>query len=623
LASNSFLTMAAVSKKRRVEEENRTFQEKWTQEYFVIEQDGKPLCLICKQKIAVVKEYNLKRHYETNHKTYDQFVGDQRKQKVESLRKGLIAQQSIFKKVTQNKEAAVHASYVVAHEIAKRGKPFSDGEYIKDCILKVADIVCPEKKATFHDVSLSRMTISRRVEEIGNDLRDQFRDNAGKFVSISLALDESTDIGDTSQLLIFLRGVSEDFKITEELLALVSLKDRTRGCDILDAVCGAMDESGLQWSSLVGITTDGAPSMTGANSGVVALLREKVIEKGGSEIIHYHCIIHQEALIAHVLKLDNVMDIVVKCVNFIKSSGLNHRQFKTFLEECEAEHGDVVYFAAVRWLSKGATLKRFFSLRKEIHEFMSQKGRDLPQLMDIEWLCDLAFLADIMGHFNELNLKLQGRGKFVSALFDHVKAFERKLKLLQKQLREGNLAHFPACKELADEESEEDQDRDIALTSLSSEKYASIMQSLQDEFCRRFVDFRSHEQDLAIFADPFSCDPEIAPTYMQMELIELQECTELKSSFRDLHLDQFYSELPAQTYPALRKHGHRMASLFGSTYICEKTFSIMNLNKSKLRTRLTDEHLHSVLRISTTNYEPRYPQMIAGKSQLHMSHSQN
>ena len=143
-----------------------------------------------------------------------------------------------------------------------------------------------------------------------------------------------------------------------------------------------------------------------------------------------------------------------------------------------------------------------------------------------------------------------------------------------------------------------------------------MIQRLQDEFCRRFVDFRSHEQDLAIFPDPFSCGPETAPINMQIELIELQECTELKSSFRDLHLEQFYSELPAQTYPALRKHGHRMASLFGRTYICEKTFSIMNLNKSKWRKRLTDEHLHWVLRISTTNYEPRYPEMIDGKSQL-------
>ena len=69
------------------------------------------------------------------------------------------------------------------------------------------------------------------------------------------------------------------------------------------------------------------------------------------------------------------MNVVVKCVNFIKKTGLNHRQFKTFLEECNAEYEDVVYFAAVRWLSKGATLMRFFLLRNEIAEFMNSKNQ--------------------------------------------------------------------------------------------------------------------------------------------------------------------------------------------------------------------------------------------------------
>ena len=154
---------------------------------------------------------------------------------------------------------------------------------------------------------------------------------------------------------------------------MVNLKDRTRGSDLCNAVSDAIDKSNLQWSQLVGVTTDGAPSMTGKESGFVTLLRKKAMDNSGSDLIHYHCIIHQEALVARVLNMNDVMKIVVKCVNFIKKTGLNHRQFKTFLEECNAEHEDVVYFAAVRWLSKGATLMRFFLLRNEIAEFMNAK----------------------------------------------------------------------------------------------------------------------------------------------------------------------------------------------------------------------------------------------------------
>jgi len=48
--------------------------------------------------------------------------------------------------MNEKSQASTHASYVVAYEIAKRGKPFTEGEFFKDLMLKVADIVCPDKK---------------------------------------------------------------------------------------------------------------------------------------------------------------------------------------------------------------------------------------------------------------------------------------------------------------------------------------------------------------------------------------------------------------------------------------------------------------------------------------------
>jgi hypothetical protein len=54
------------------------------------------------------------------------------------------------------------------------------------------------------------------------------------------------------------------------------------------------------------------------------------------------------------------MDIVISTVNYIRRNGLTHRQFQYFLEDIETECGDV-YYSAVRWLSRGAVLKRFFS----------------------------------------------------------------------------------------------------------------------------------------------------------------------------------------------------------------------------------------------------------------------
>jgi hypothetical protein len=61
------------------------------------------------------------------------------------------------------------------------------------------------------------------------------------------------------------------------------------------------------------------------------------------------------------------MDTVISTISYIRKNGLAHRQFQQFLEEIEAEYGDVIYFTEVRWLSRDAALKRFFTLREEIY----------------------------------------------------------------------------------------------------------------------------------------------------------------------------------------------------------------------------------------------------------------
>jgi len=56
-----------------------------------------------------------------------------------------------------------------------------------------------------------------RVENIGNNILTQLQNKARDFKYFSLALDESTDITDTAQLLIIIRGIVINFNITEEL----------------------------------------------------------------------------------------------------------------------------------------------------------------------------------------------------------------------------------------------------------------------------------------------------------------------------------------------------------------------------------------------------------------------
>ena len=72
-------------------------QESWKILYFFDELKGKPTCLICMQNIAVVKEYNIRRHYNSKHASkYDKFSGKFHEEHLKELQKSLQNQLSVF-----------------------------------------------------------------------------------------------------------------------------------------------------------------------------------------------------------------------------------------------------------------------------------------------------------------------------------------------------------------------------------------------------------------------------------------------------------------------------------------------------------------------------------------------
>ena len=85
--------------------------------------------------------------------------------------------------------------------------------------------------------------------------------------AFSLALDESTDINDTAQLVIFIRAVTADFDIVEEFLDMASFSFTTTGQDICEQVLKVWEKFELNPAKLCGVTTDRVPSMTGRING--------------------------------------------------------------------------------------------------------------------------------------------------------------------------------------------------------------------------------------------------------------------------------------------------------------------------------------------------------------------
>jgi hypothetical protein len=90
-----------------------------------------------------------------------------------------------------------------------------------------------------------------------------------------------------------------------------------------------------------------------------------------------------------------------------------------------------------------------------------------------------------------------------------------------------------------------------------------------------------------------------------MECVDFQCSSDLRNKFKNAPLLQFYHNyFPREKYPGINRHALRFASVFGSTYICEQVFSRMKHVKCATRTRITDSHLESSLRVATTSVKP-------------------
>ena len=69
----------------------------------------------------------------------------------------------------------------------------------------------------------------------------------------------------------------------------------------------------------------------------VKLLPNEASKVGNNSVMQFHCVLHQDTLCAKSLKMENVMSVVTKTVNFIRSKGLRHRQFQNLLSCLEAD----------------------------------------------------------------------------------------------------------------------------------------------------------------------------------------------------------------------------------------------------------------------------------------------
>ena len=96
-------------------------------------------------------------------------------------------------------------------------KPYSDGKIIKQAIVIFAEECCSASiQLKAKKLQLSKDAVTRLIECISNDQRDQLLQKSKNFVYYSVALDTSKNFTDTEPLAVFIRGVKPDFKLYKE-----------------------------------------------------------------------------------------------------------------------------------------------------------------------------------------------------------------------------------------------------------------------------------------------------------------------------------------------------------------------------------------------------------------------
>ncbi|XP_056138432.1 protein FAM200C-like [Lampris incognitus] len=228
------------------------------------------------------------------------------------------------------------ASYEVAYLKAKQGKPHTIGEtLVKPAALKMANIMLG--KAAEDKLSqnpLSNDTISSRIDDMSDDILAQVvADLISSPANFSLQLDETNDVSNLSQLVVFVRYMKDDM-IKKDFLFCKPLTTTTKAVDVKKLVDDFFRDNNLSWNMVSAVCSDGAPAMLGPHSGFGAL-----VKSDAPYIIVTHCVLHRHALATKTLppKLAEVLKIVVECVNYVRNSAMKHRIFKELCKEMGSE----------------------------------------------------------------------------------------------------------------------------------------------------------------------------------------------------------------------------------------------------------------------------------------------
>ncbi|XP_050515720.1 general transcription factor II-I repeat domain-containing protein 2-like [Diabrotica virgifera virgifera] len=151
----------------------------------------------------------------------------------------------------------------------------------------------------------------------------------------------------------------------------------------------------------------------------------------------------------------------------------------------------------------------------------------------------------------------------------------------------NDLTHFSACFEI----NQEDFSR-----------FAKVLTEIKRELDERFSEFDALKPDLELFNNPMGVNIQNQSAEYQLELCELQSDSFFQAK-KNEGISTFWKLVSKDRFPKLRNFALKLYSMFGSTYICESTFSALKHIKCEIRNRMENDSLEACIRLTTTGID--------------------
>ncbi|XP_067133808.1 zinc finger BED domain-containing protein 5-like [Centruroides vittatus] len=307
----------------------RQYSEEYLKYGFIpaVNDERMPFCLICQQCLTneSMKLGRLEAHLKAKHKDYINSDLSFFKTLKEKFEKRMTIT-SIFTSRNVTNSRIQEASYQISLLIAKSGKSHTIGEnLIKPSISAFMKTILEKDDEDVVAMPLSNNTVSRRIDEMGNDIEKQLVLKL-KTRNFSVQMDESTLRDSEAVLITYVRYI-ERGQFAEKMLFCKQLESTTKSRDIYNIFKCYLDDNEIPMKNVISCAADGAPNMMGKKNGCLQLMKAD-----NPEMTLIHCIIHKENLVAKNMSpiLHETLNAVIKCINSIKASAKTERLFKLF-----------------------------------------------------------------------------------------------------------------------------------------------------------------------------------------------------------------------------------------------------------------------------------------------------